>query len=184
MSRKKRGKNTVIFDRPPVIRSAAGIVGEKEGQGPIGSYFDEIIKDPLLGMKSWEEAEAALQSKAAGLALDKIHMQPDDIDYLFAGDLLGQSIATSFGMMELQIPHFGLYGACSTMGESLTLAAMMIDGGFARRTMAVNARMLRKPMGKKNPPFMFAGPLRVSLWIMASKIRKIWEPVWLRQQPT
>lgn len=116
MSRKKRGKNTVIFDRPPVIRSAAGIVGEKEGQGPIGSYFDEIIKDPLLGMKSWEEAEAALQSKAAGLALDKIHMQPDDIDYLFAGDLLGQSIATSFGMMELQIPHFGLYGACSTMG--------------------------------------------------------------------
>ena len=157
MSRKKRGKNTVIFDRPPVIRSAAGIVGEKEGQGPIGRYFDEIIKDPLLGMKSWEEAEAALQSKAAGLALDKIHMQPDDIDYLFAGDLLGQSIATSFGMMELQIPHFGLYGACSTMGESLTLAAMMIDGGFARRTMAVTSshfasaeKQFRFPLGYGN----------------------------------
>lgn len=92
-----------------------------------------------MGKESWEEAEGALQYQAVLKALDKAFLCPEDVNYLFAGDLLGQTIATSFGVMELQIPHFGLYGACSTMGESLSLAAMAIDGGFAERAVAVTS---------------------------------------------
>ena len=93
----------------------------------------------MMGKESWEEAEGALQYQAVLKALDKAFLCPEDVNYLFAGDLLGQTIATSFGVMELQIPHFGLYGACSTMGESLSLAAMAIDGGFAERAVAVTS---------------------------------------------
>ena len=157
MDRKRQGKHTFLFRRPPVIREAAGIAGEKEGKGPLGHCFDAVASDPMLGMKSWEEAESALMYRAASLALHKAGLRPEEVDALFAGDLLGQSIATSFGLMDLKIPLFGLYGACSTMGESLMLAAMMIDGGFARRTMAVTSshfasaeKQFRFPLGYGN----------------------------------
>ena len=139
MGTKRQGRYTVMFEKPPIIRSYAAIVGEKESEGPLGAYFDTVCEDPMMGQDSWEAAEGQLQYTAVLKALDKAFLRPEDIDYLFAGDLLGQTIATSFGVMELQIPHFGLYGACSTMGESLSLASMAIDGGFASRVVAVTS---------------------------------------------
>ncbi|NCC00419.1 MAG: stage V sporulation protein AD [Clostridia bacterium] len=139
MAGKRQGKYTVVFENPPLIRSYAAVVGQKEAEGPLGSYFENVCEDPMMGRKSWEEAEGELQYAAVLKALDKAFLRPEDIEYLFAGDLLGQSIATSFGVMELQIPHFGLYGACSTMGESLSLGAMSLDGGFARRVICVTS---------------------------------------------
>ena len=157
MSDKRQGKYTVRFEHPPIIRSYASIVGQKEKEGPLGTYFDTVCEDPMMGKKSWEEAEGELQYRAVTQALDKAFLRPEDMDYLFAGDLLGQTIATSFGVMELQIPHFGLYGACSTMGEALSLAAMAIDGGFADRAAAVTSshfasaeKQFRFPLGYGN----------------------------------
>lgn len=139
MGNKRQGKYTVCLEHAPLIRSYASVVGQKEAEGPLKDYFDVICNDPMMGRDSWEEAEGELQYNAVLKALDKAYMRPEDIQYLFAGDLLGQTIATSFGVMELQIPHFGLYGACSTMGESLSLASMAIDGGFAERAIAVTS---------------------------------------------
>lgn len=139
MGEKRRGKYTITFEQPPLIKSYASVAGQKEAEGPLADYFDMICEDPMMGKESWEEAECALQYQAVLKALDKAFLCPEDVNYLFAGDLLGQTIATSFGVMELQIPHFGLYGACSTMGESLSLAAMAIDGGFAERAVAVTS---------------------------------------------
>ena len=115
-----KGKQSIAFENPPYILSAASIVGQKEGEGPLGDYFDKVEPDPQLGKDTWEEAESELQKQAAQMALQKAGLTQQDIRYLFCGDLLGQIIASSFGMLELQIPMFGLYGACSTAGESLS----------------------------------------------------------------
>ena len=93
----------------------------------------------MFGCKTWEEAESALQKEAVGLALEKAGLRPEDISYIFAGDLLGQSMATSFGISSYQIPLLGVYGACSTCGESLALGAMSIAGGFADKVACVTS---------------------------------------------
>lgn len=133
------GKASITFKNPPRIISAASIVGEKEGQGPLAAYFDKIESDPMVGMETWEEAESELQKRAAELALEKGGVQKKQVRYLFAGDLLGQLIATSFGTVDLEIPMFGLYGACSTMGEALSLASMVVSGGYADHVLALTS---------------------------------------------
>ena len=134
-----KGKQSIMFEKPPCIVNYASIVGQKEGEGPLGNYFDKIEHDPKVGKDNWEEAESELQKKAASMALQKAGLMPEDIRYLFSGDLLGQIIASSFGMLELQIPMFGLYGACSTAGESLSLAAMTVAAGYAEHCLAVTS---------------------------------------------
>ena len=107
----KRGRASILFEHPPVIRSIASVAGTKEGKGPLGSLFDAVEQDDKMGKENWEEAESAMQEKAAGLALKKGKLTEQEMDYSFAGDLLGQLIATSFGSGSLQVPLFGLYGA-------------------------------------------------------------------------
>lgn len=136
---KMHGKQTLLYESPPYVLGYAAIGGKKEGEGPLGSYFDLVNEDPLFGKKTWEEAESAMQKTACQYALDKAGLQSQDIRYLYGGDLLGQLIATSFGIESFGIPMFGIYGACSTMGEGLSLASMAIDGGFAEKTMAVTS---------------------------------------------
>ena len=135
----KIGKQSISFKEPPRVTSYASIVGQKEGEGPLGSYFDVVTQDPFLGKSSWEEAESELQKRAATLALSKASLESSEIRYLFSGDLLGQLIASSFGMLSLQIPMFGLYGACSTAGESISLAAMTVAAGYADHCLAVTS---------------------------------------------
>ena len=125
------GKQSLSFEKPPYIISSASIVGTKEGEGPLGSCFDVVGSDDKFGQETWEEAESTLQKEAFSMTIGKAGLKPKDIRYLFSGDLLGQTIATSFGLMDYQIPLFGLYGACSTCGEALSLGAMCIAGGFA-----------------------------------------------------
>lgn len=133
------GKQSLSFETPPCILSCGSIVGQKEGDGPLGRYFDIIEEDPMVGKTTWEEAESALQKGAAGIALEKAGLKPEDMRYLFSGDLLGQLIASSFGMLDLNIPMFGLYGACSTAGEALSLAAMTVAAGYAKHCLAVTS---------------------------------------------
>lgn len=139
MSKKRVGRRTVRLESPPSILSFAATGGKLEKQGPLSACFDELCEDSFLGEKTWEKAESRMQQKTVQTALDKAKLHAGDLDYIFAGDLLNQCIGTSFGLREFEIPFFGLYGACSTMGESLAMAAMSIDGGFAERAAAVTS---------------------------------------------
>ncbi len=133
------GKASIQLNRPVYIISSASIVGTKEGEGPLGSLFDMVGGDDMFGAGTWEEAESTLQKEAVYLALSKSELKPEDIRYLFAGDLLGQSIATSFGISVFEIPLFGVYGACSTCGESLSLGAMAVAAGYADNVVCVTS---------------------------------------------
>ncbi|RKI43766.1 stage V sporulation protein AD [bacterium D16-51] len=157
MSCKQMGKQSICFKNPPVISGAASIVGEKEGEGPYGEYFDKIETDPKVGGETWEEAEGKLQEEAASMAIRHAGITKKDIRYMVAGDLLGQLMASSFGLAEMDIPLFGVYGACSTMGESLGIAAMIVDGGFAEHVVAITSshfasaeKQFRFPLGYGN----------------------------------
>lgn len=131
------GKSSIQFEHPPLITSMASIVGQTEGEGPLASFFDRVEPDPMFGQKSWEEAESELQRQTLQKCLEKAGRQAEDVRYLFAGDLLGQIVATSFGVESFDIPFFGLYGACSTMGEAMMLGAMTAGGGYAERVLAL-----------------------------------------------
>lgn len=133
------GKSSIRLDHPVYITGSASVVGTKEGEGPLGLLFDMVGEDDMFGGASWEEAESSLQKDAVYLALEKAGVKAEDVNFMFAGDLLGQSIATSFGISSYQIPLFGVYGACSTCGESLALGAMAIDGGFAEKVVCVTS---------------------------------------------
>ena len=133
----QKGKASLCLEHPAYIIGMASVAGKKEGEGPIGAGIDVVEQDPMFGAETWEQAESAMQKQAADLALEKGDIHRRDIRYLFAGDLLGQLIATSFGTVDLEIPLFGLYGACSTIGEALSLGSMCIDGNQADKVMAM-----------------------------------------------
>lgn len=133
------GEQSLRFPREVYITSSASVVGKKEGEGPLGKCFDMVCGDDKFGEDNWEQAESTLQKEALALAMGKAKLKPEDIRYLFAGDLLGQNIATSFGLMDYEIPLFGLYGACSTAGESLSLAAMCVGAGYAKTVAALTS---------------------------------------------
>lgn len=131
------GKQSIAFATPPHIIESASIVGKKEGEGPLSELFDMVCNDPLFGEDSWEKAESTIQKESAIMALRKAELREWQMRYIFAGDLLGQLIATSYGLLDLQIPLFGLYGACSTIGEALSLGAMTVNAGYADYVMAL-----------------------------------------------
>lgn len=131
------GRQSISFSSGPYIHAYASIVGKKEGEGPLGKYFTKVVEDDFFGSNTWEEAESALQAETVKLLLNRSGVSSSDIRYAFAGDLLGQLMATSFGLADYNIPLFGIYGACSTMGEALSLAAMTIAGGYAERVLAL-----------------------------------------------
>lgn len=135
----KLGTGSLCFSKAPFIISTASVVGTKEGEGPLKEYFDVVGGDDKFGEETWEAAESALQKEALTLALGKIKRNPTEIRYLFAGDLLGQTIASSFGLKSFEIPIFGLYGACSTCGEALSLASMMVAAGYGDCVAAVTS---------------------------------------------
>jgi len=136
---KMMGKQSIQFHEPPYIIAAASVAGKKEGEGPLGAFFDVIEEDGFVGKNSWEEAESQLIKEAATKVLEKAGLSSKDIRYLVGGDLLGQLIATSFGVAELEIPLLGIYGACSTMGEALSIGAMLVEGGYADKVMAITS---------------------------------------------
>ena len=153
VSSQRLGAQTVCFSAPPYIISSAAVGGKMEGKGPLSRYFDLIGKDSFWGEKTWEKAETAMQKLAISHALEKAGMQRSDIDCCFGGDLLNQCTGTSFALRDLGIPFLGLYNACATFGESLLLAAALIDGGFLRTAAAVSSshyctaeRQYRMPM--------------------------------------
>ena len=139
MQTKRAGRQTVQLSHPPSVVSFANIGGRMEGQGPLSDYFDELSPDAFFGKKTWEQGESAMQEQVLRRALEKGGLTAGELDYVLAGDLLNQCIGTSFGLRSFHIPFYGLYGACSTMAESLCLAGMFVDTKLASRCLAVTS---------------------------------------------
>ena len=134
---KRIGRQTVCFSSPPRICGYAAVGGKKEGEGPLGKGFDFVSEDSYFGEQSWEKAESHMLRQCFSLACDKAKLPPSELDYIFSGDLLNQCISSAFAMRDTAVPYFGTYGACSTMAETLSLGAMLIDGGFAGKVCAL-----------------------------------------------
>ncbi len=161
MTNKKLGEQTAALSSPPSFVSWANTAGKKEGEGPLSSHFDSICQDDTFGEDSWEKSECAMQKQSMSLALEKLGTTAQSLDWLFAGDLLNQCVSASFAARDQNIPFFGLYGACSTMGEGLALASLTLDGGFGRCAGVVASshfcsaeRQYRSPLeyGGQRPP--------------------------------
>lgn len=121
---KKIGKQTILFDNPPTILECASIVGPKEAEGPLCKYFDQTLEDEFWGEKSWEKAESKIIKETVNLVISKSGISNQEIDICFAGDLLNQCISSNFGLRDTNVPFFGVFGACSTFVESMSLSAI------------------------------------------------------------
>lgn len=150
----KRGKQSFTFENPPVIQAWASVAGKKEAEGPLAAYFDITKKDTYFGESTWEQGERQMQQLALDKLATKSGVSKDTFNVVFSGDLLNQCVGSSFTLRNAGIPHLGLYGACSTMAESLLLAAMTVGGGFMDNAVAMTSshfasseRQYRFPLG-------------------------------------
>lgn len=156
----KKGQSSFRFLSCPSVLSFASVVGKKEGEGPLGRLFDYVEKDEYFGKKTWESAESALFEKAVTTAMEKGGYKFSDIDLLISGDLLNQCTATGYAARNFSIPYIGLYGACSTMSESLLVASCFISGGAKKVIAATSShfcgseKQFRFPLeyGSQRPP--------------------------------
>lgn len=158
---KRVGRYTISLDGCSAVKGYAAIVGKKEGQGPLANCFDFIDADDTFGEKTWEKAESRMQKDTLTRALNKADITPSTVDLIFAGDLLNQCIGSSYGLREFGIPFVGLYGACSTMAESMALASLSLDNGSANVAVALTSshfcsseRQFRLPLeygGQRTP---------------------------------
>ena len=154
MAQNQLGKWTFRPPQPVSITHWASVAGKKEGEGPLGSKFDLVNPDTKFGQKTWEQAERRMQQLALQTLIKKAQLSTDKLDLVFSGDLLNQCIGSSFTLRNTGIPHLGLYGACSTMAESLLLATMAVGGGYFDRVAAMTSshfasseRQYRFPLG-------------------------------------
>ena len=154
MESQKKGRQSFQLSEPPVITAWASVAGKKESEGPLKAYFDEVNTDTYFGQKTWEQAEKQMQAIALSKLAEKANMSQKDFNLVFSGDLLNQCIGSSFTLRNKGIPHLGLYGACSTMAESLLMASMAVGGGFFDHTVAMTSshfasseRQYRFPLG-------------------------------------
>ena len=154
------GKQTIKFNTPPTILECASIVGPKEAQGPLAKYFDQTLEDEFWGEKTWEKAESKIIKETVNTVISKSGVPSEKIDYMFAGDLLNQCISSSFGLRELNIPFFGVFGACSTFVESLSLGSICVEA-FAENVLCATSshfcsaeKQFRFPLelGNQRPP--------------------------------
>ena len=134
---KKIGSRSYAPDVPVSVLSSAAVVGKKEGEGPLKGCFDFISDDSYFGESSWEKAESRMIKQTFDTACRKAGVSPAALDAVFSGDLLNQCVSSAFAMKDSSVPYFGLYGACSTMTESLSLASLLIGSGGMHSACAV-----------------------------------------------
>lgn len=136
---KQMGICSVAYEKPVYIRSGVSVVGKKENEGPLHGLFDYVAEDALMGGQTWEEGENAFVKKAVSILLQKNSALASKVRYIVGGDLLGQGVGTTFGIEEFHLPFFGLYGACSTSGEALSIGSALINGGCANELVCVTS---------------------------------------------
>ena len=151
----------LVFENHPSITSYASVAGKKEGEGPLHREFDRVVSDCYASRETFEQAESELTRMAVQLALDKAGLTPREIQTAFCGDLLNQCVASRFALSDFGVPYAGIYGACSTMGLGLILAAMAVECGAAEKALCAASshyctaeRQYRFPLeyGSQRPP--------------------------------
>lgn len=156
-----QGHQTWVFDSKPTIIASAAVGGPHEAQGPLADDFDLLHEDFWLGQDSFEKAEKKLQEQACETAIKKANMKKEDVQFLMAGDLINQTVPSSFAARTLGVPFLGLYGACSTSMEGLALASLLVDSKFAKNVLvctsshnAASEKQYRYPTeyGAQKPP--------------------------------
>ena len=157
MNQKRLGRQTVALERPPALIGWTAVAGQKERKGPLGALFSATSEDDTFGESSWEKAESAMQRLALSTALDRAGLSGSALDYVLAGDLLNQCISSTFALRGREVPFFGLYGACSTMAESLSLAALLLDGGFGRYAAALTSSHFCSAERQYRTPLEYGG---------------------------
>ena len=135
MSCKKIGQ-TLFFEKEINITSTSSFAGKKESQGPLSKYFDFVSDDDMFGESTWEKAESKFVKLAFEKAVEKDGSKLSDLDYIVCGDLLNQCSGTVFGTRDMNVSYFGVYGACSTFGESITLGSILIECGCGKKILA------------------------------------------------
>ena len=135
---KRLGQFTVQLSRPRIV-GAYTLMGPREGEGPLGKYFDAIVDDYMWGEYKAEKAERKYVETAARRALGQVGLTENDVDYFIAGDLMNQIVSSTFSARSLAIPHIGIFAACATSTLGLGLGAMLVDGGFAHRVLVATA---------------------------------------------
>ena len=158
---KRFGMQTIKFDNPITILETASIVGPKESEGPMAHFFDKCLEDEFWEEKTWEKAESKIIKETVNMNIMKAGISAKDINYCFAGDLLNQCISSTFGLRELGIPFYGIFGACSTFVEGMHLASIFIDAGGADKCICAASthfcsaeKQFRFPLelGNQRPP--------------------------------
>ena len=151
------GKQSILFEKNISIRETSSIVGKKEGEGPLSEFFDIIVEDSMFGQESWEKAESEFVNANIKNLIEKSNLTNDKIDYIITGDLLNQCCGSTFGVKNFNIPLFSIFGACSTMGEALSLGAILIESGGAKNIIVGASshfcsaeKQFRFPMGLGN----------------------------------
>ncbi len=161
MAQKRLGTQTIKLSTPPSIISAYSIVGPKEGEGPLGKYFDTIIEDEFWGEQTWEKSETKIARECVANCISKVKLSYEDVNYILAGDLINQCTPSAFGNRDTNIPFLGLFGACSTFVEGISIGSMLIDGGYADNLVCATSshfcsaeKQFRFPLelGNQRPP--------------------------------
>lgn len=154
MKNQRAGKYSFVLSEPPVITTWASVAGKKEAEGPLSKCFDVVQKDTYFGQKTWEQSEKRMQQLALQTLSKKAGILQSEFGLVLSGDLLNQCIGSSFPLRNTGIAHIGLYGACSTMAESLMIASMVVGGGFSDKVVAMTSshfasseRQYRFPLG-------------------------------------
>ncbi|MDR0822033.1 MAG: stage V sporulation protein AD [Oscillospiraceae bacterium] len=158
---KKLSGGSIWFETPLSVSAFASAAGPKENDGPLSGKFDFAAEEPCIGEDSWEKSESSLITKTFGKAIEKARLAPSEVDFVFAGDLLNQCVGTVFGLRDFKVPFIGVYGACSTMAESLALASVFISSGLGQNAAAITSshfcsaeRQFRMPVnygGQRTP---------------------------------
>ncbi len=171
---------TVFFGTSPAIISSASVGGKMEGDGPMSACFDKINEDPFFSCETFEQGESKLLKETVLKALEKGSLATGSIDVMFGGDLLDQCVGTTYGVRELDIPFLGIYGACSTVTEGVLLASLFIDGGYAKRALAVTSshfcaaeRQYRFPLnygGQRTPTSQYTATAAGALVVSAERL--------------
>lgn len=157
MRKLRKGKQSFILENMPTIAAWASVAGKKESEGPLANYFDVSKKDNYFGQKTWEQAEQKIQEIVMDTLIKKANIQKADVQLVFSGDLLNQCIGSSFSLRNQNLPHLGLYGACSTMAESLLLASMAVSGGFTDNAIAMTSSHFASSERQYRFPLCYGG---------------------------